>query len=94
MEVVGVEVVLATCDDVLHDGCGGQTEGDLVACREVGRVVAEVVPKRNYESVLYLRYSKVVGKGVVVVGMGEGMVVVGEEDSMLGDKEVRMKLNT
>ena len=37
-----------------------------------------------------------VGKGVVVVGMGEGMVGVGagEEDSMLGDKEVRMKLNT
>lgn len=36
------------------------------------------------------------GKGVVVVGMGEGMVGVGvgEEDSMLGDKEVRMKLNT
>lgn len=37
-----------------------------------------------------------VGKGVVVVGMGEGMVGVGVEegDSMLGDKEVRMKLNT
>lgn len=37
-----------------------------------------------------------VGKGVVVVGMGEGMVGVGvgEEDSMLEDKEVRMKLNT
>lgn len=37
-----------------------------------------------------------VGKGVVVVGMGEGMVGVGvgEGDSMLGDKEVRMKLNT
>lgn len=37
-----------------------------------------------------------VGKGVVVVGMGEGMVGVGvgEEDSMLGDKEVRMKMNT
>ena len=37
-----------------------------------------------------------VGKGVVVVGMGEGMVGVGvgEEDSMSGDKEVRMKLNT
>lgn len=37
-----------------------------------------------------------VGKGVVVVGMGEGMVGVGvgEEDSMLGDKEVHMKLNT
>lgn len=51
MEVVGVEVVLATCDDVLHDGCGEQTEGDLVACREVGRVVAEVVPKMSYESV-------------------------------------------
>lgn len=33
---------------------------------------------------------------MVVVGMGEGMVGVGvgEEDSMLGDKEVRMKLNT
>lgn len=96
MEVVGVEVVLATCDDVLHDGCGEQTEGDLVACREVGRVVAEVVPKRSYENVSYSRYNKVVGKGVVVVGMGEGMVGVGvgEEDSMLGDKEVRMKLNT
>ena len=74
-------------DDVLHDGCGEQTEEDLAACMVVGRVLGELVPRKSFGCVERLTYSKVVGKEEEVVDMGEGKgvgrEVVGVEDSMV-----------
>lgn len=91
---VGVGVVEAARDDVLHDGCGEQTEEGLGACMAVGRVVGELVPRNCYDCVERFGCSKeegVVGKGE---GMGEGMVVGREGVEVEGSMVVGMKVST
>ena len=100
--MVGVEEgeVEATYDDVLHGGCGEQPEEELVASMVGGRVLAGLVPKKSSGCVEHSNYSKVVGKGEGVVGMGEGKEVdrvvgreVGVEHSMVVGMTVRISLD-
>ena len=97
MVQVGVGVVGAARDDVLHDGCGEQTEEGLGACTAVGRVVEELVPRKSYDCVERFGCSKEEGEEEGVVGMGEGMgvdMVVGREVEVERNMVVGMKVST
>ena len=79
---VGVGVVGAARDGVLHDGCDEQTEEGLGACMAVGRVVGELVPRKSYDCVERFGCNKGEGREEGVVGTEEGMavgMVVGRE---------------